>query len=59
MTYEQKRFTLEALKIRVLIDGEIPKLEGVITLWTNQLCPLHQDYKDTMLIHSHLVYQLV
>ncbi len=32
LTYEEKRFALEALQIRVLVDGEPLKLEGVISL---------------------------
>ncbi len=32
LTYEEKRFALEALQIRVLVDGESLKLEGVISL---------------------------
>ena len=31
LTYEDKRFALEALQIRVLVDGEALKLEGVIS----------------------------
>ena len=31
LTYEEKRFALEALQIRVLVDGEALKLEGVIS----------------------------
>ena len=30
LTYEQKRFALEALQIRVLVDGDMLKLEGII-----------------------------
>lgn len=31
LSYEEKRFALEALQIRVLVDGESIKLEGVIS----------------------------
>ena len=31
LTYERKRFVLEALQIRILVDGEALKLEGVIS----------------------------
>ncbi len=30
LTYDEKRFALEALQIRVLVDGDMLKLEGVI-----------------------------
>ena len=30
LTYEEKRFTLEALRIKVLVDGEKLRLEGII-----------------------------
>lgn len=30
LTYEEKRFALEALQIRVLVDGETIRLEGII-----------------------------
>ena len=32
LTYEEKRFALEALQIRVLVDGETLQLEGVIPM---------------------------
>ena len=31
LTYEEKRFALEALQIKVLVDEEILRLEGVIS----------------------------
>jgi len=31
LTYEEKRFALEALQIRVLVDGETLRLEGIIS----------------------------
>jgi len=37
MTYEQKRFVFEALQIRILIDGEVPRLEGVIPIETKSI----------------------
>lgn len=32
LTYEEKRFALEALQIRILVDGEALRLEGIIPI---------------------------
>jgi site-specific DNA recombinase len=37
LNYDEKRFAFEALQIRILVDGETPRLEGIIPIGTQPI----------------------